>query len=87
MFFWDMAQCLWVNGAEHFETNDGGDYERLSVVFRINENNMTQHTNVKLKIQQFYYQEYMFKKNFESEVAVLLEHGTVSSAHTILRQT
>jgi hypothetical protein len=33
-FFWDMAQCLWVIGAQNFETTDG-DYERLSEVFEL----------------------------------------------------
>jgi hypothetical protein len=32
MFLWDMAQCLWVIGAQIFETADR-DYECLSEVF------------------------------------------------------
>jgi hypothetical protein len=34
MFFWDMAQCFWVIGAQNFETTDR-DYERLSEVFEL----------------------------------------------------
>jgi len=61
MFFWDMAQCLWVNGAQHCETTDW-DYERLSEVFWTNENNVTRYANVKLKFNNFIIKNICLKK-------------------------